>query len=254
MILTQSRRPKDAGNVLLAAGLVVTAGLLCQTEAQARGFGGGGLHDFGGGGFHFGGDEMAGYRGTHPMFGDGVRPAWGGDRPVNVDDQRANVIDNQRNDVIDNQRNININNNFYNRPYNGWHTNWTNGGYWNHRPWNTGWYVWAPASWGWWNGSAAAWGLAGLATGVAITSLVDNAANQQSPIILVPETEYQLNYGSVEAVGTQGASFSYSLAGGATLQGAVNCKQGLLNGQVPQTAANAQLVNAVCQVAFGSPG
>jgi hypothetical protein len=33
--------------------------------------------------------------------------------------------------------------------------------------------------------------------------------------------------------------------------GAANCQAGLLNGQVPATAAQAQLLNAVCQVAYG---
>jgi len=39
------------------------------------------------------------------------------------------------------------------------------------------------------------WSLAGLATGAAITSLVNNAAAVQSPLIVVPQTNYQLNYG-----------------------------------------------------------
>jgi hypothetical protein len=56
----------------------------------------------------------------------------------------------------------------------------------------------------------------------------------------------------VEAVGTHGASFSYQF-NDTPLLGATNCQQGLLNGQVPQTAQQAQLLNAVCQVAYG-PG
>ncbi len=58
---------------------------------------------------------------------------------------------------------------------------------------------------------------AGLATGVAIAELVNIAAAQQSTVIVVPETQYQLKYASVDAVGTQGASFSCTLSGGATL-------------------------------------
>ncbi len=239
------RRSPGAVTATLSAALI-TSGVLFPATAGARDFGGGGFRGMGGGGFdrggyHFGGDDLGGYRGSHPMFGDDVRPQWGGDK---IDQHNIN---------IDNQH-INVDHNFYNRPYNGWHPNWANGGYWAHRPWNAGWYRWAPTSWAWWGGSAAAWGLAGLATGVAITELVNNASAQQSSVIVVPESDYQLNYGSVEAVGTQGASFTYTVAGGADLQGAVNCRQGLLNGQVPQTAANAQLVNAVCQVAFGTPG
>ena len=237
----------------------LATGLLLTANAEARGFGGGGFHGFGGGGiehggFHFGGDEMAGYRGSHPLFGDDARPAWGGDRPLDRPGDGPLDRPGDRPINIDNQHNVNIQSNFYNRPFNGWHPNWANGGYWNHRPWNAGWYHWQPNNWGWWNANAAAWGIAGLATGVAIAELVNNASAQQSTVIVVPETQYQLNYASVDAVGSQGASFSYTLSGGATLQGAVNCTQGLLNGQVPQTAANAQLVNAVCQVAFGSAG
>lgn len=245
-------RPAAGAAITTLTAALLTSAVLFSAGAGARDFGGG-FRGLGGGGFdrgyHFGGDDLGGYRGSHPMFGDDVRPHWGGD---NFDQRNVNV-DNQRNININNQH-INVDQNFYNRPYNGWHPNWANGGYWAHRPWNAGWYHWAPTTWGWWGGSAAAWGLAGLATGVAITELVNSAAAQQSPVIVVPESNYQLNYGSVEAVGTQGASFSYTVSGGADLQGAVNCRQGLLNGQVPQTAANAQLVNAVCQVAFGSAG
>ena len=70
-------------------------------------------------------------------------------------------------------------------------------------------------------------------------------------MIVVPATSYELNYGSVEAVGTYGVSFSYNVDG-FSLMGAANCQQGLFNGQVPGTADQAQLLNAVCQVAYGS--
>jgi hypothetical protein len=211
------------------------------SDAEAMRFGGGG---FDRGGYHFGGGGFDdGYRGFHPMYGDGVRPRW------NEDSQN---FDGDRVDHNTVNRTVDVNNNFYNRTYNGFHPAWADGGYWRSRPWNAGWYRWTPATWGWWGGNAAAWGLAGLATGVAITELVNAAAAQQSTVIVVPETNYALNYGSVEAVGTQGASFSYGLSGGATLHGAANCSQGLLDGQVPKTAAQAQLLNAVCQVAYGS--
>jgi hypothetical protein len=72
-------------------------------------------------------------------------------------------------------------------------------------------------------------------------------------VIVVPQTTYQLNFGSVEAVGTAGVSFSYGV-GNTDLMGAANCQDGLLNGQVPSTADQAQLLNAVCQVAYGSGG
>jgi hypothetical protein len=42
--------------------------------------------------------------------------------------------------------------------------------------------------------------------------------------------------------------------GNTDLMGAANCQDGLLNGQVPSNADQAQLLNAVCQVAYGSGG
>jgi len=216
-------RPFNAP-LALALLVLVSPGLVTPAQAWGR-FGG-----FAGGGYRFGGgadDWRGGYNGYHPLYGAGARPAWG-----NLN------------------RSIDVNTNFYNRPYNGWHPGWANGGYWSSRPWNAGWYRWAPATWSWWGPNATTWGLAGLATGAAITSLVNTAAMQQSPVFLVPQTSYQLNYGSVEAVGTYGASFSYQL-NGTPLLGAANCQQGLLDGQVPQSAQQAQLLNAVCHVAYG---
>jgi hypothetical protein len=197
---------------------------LSLLPAVARGGGGGG------GSFH-GGGRGGGYHnnrvGDHPMYGGGTRNSFNNDRV-----------------------NVNVHNNFYNRGYGGWHEGWRNGGYWGARPWNAGWYRgWG--GWGWWGANAAAWGVAGLATGAAITSLVNTAADQQSTVIVVPQTEYQLNFGTVESVGDAGVSFSYGL-GNTDLMGSANCQSGLLNGQVPSTADQAQLLNAVCQVAYGS--
>jgi hypothetical protein len=231
---------------LMLCGLLLTGGTAVPMAAEARGGGGGGGRGgwggagrtWGGGSYHFqNNDWQRGYNGYHPMYGNDVRPAWG-----NADGNRIN-------NSFDNDR-INVNNNFYNRDYNGWNNNWRNGGYWGNRPWSTGWYGgWG--GWGWWGGSAAAWGIAGLATGAAITGLVNAAADNSSTVIVVPSTSYELNYGSVDAVGSTGASFSYNVDGH-LLMGAANCQQGLLNGQVPGTADQAQLLNAVCQVAYGS--
>jgi hypothetical protein len=206
---------------------------------------GGGV-DRGGYTFDRGGADRyrSGYQGYHPMYGTDTRTNWGS-RPVDNDDRVNNSFDNDRFN-----RTVNVNNNFYNRDYNGFNRNWANGGYWSNRPWNTGWYRgWG--NWGWWGANAAAWGVAGLATGAVIGGLVNAAANDQSPVFVVPGTAYNLNYGSVEAVGSYGASFSY-LVNGTQLMGAANCQQGLLNGQVPATSDQAQLLNAVCQVAYGS--
>lgn len=227
----------------LLSCLVAASTSLGGLPALARGFGGGGFRGGdagrfdggrGDGGYRFsgGGDDAwrGGYRGEHPLYGPGARPAVEGDR----------------------FNRVTINNNFYNRDIHGWNDSWRGGGYWNSRPWNHGWYGgWG--GWGWWGGSAAAWGVAGLATGAAIGSLVNAAADQQSTVIVVPQTGIQLDYGSVESVGTSGVSFNYNLEGSGQLSGSANCLQGLLNGRVPASVQQAQLLNAVCQVAYG-PG
>jgi hypothetical protein len=142
-------------------------------------------------------------------------------------------------------------NNWGNRWNAGWNNNWNNGGFWGDRPWSYGWYNWSPDTWGWWGNNSAAWGLAGLANAAVITDLVNDASDQQSPVIEVPDSNYQLNYGTVDAVGNSGANFSYSVASSPPVQGGANCQEGLLDGQVPSTAAQAQLLNAACQVAYG---
>jgi hypothetical protein len=215
---------------MLSLALAVSPGSL---PALARlGLGGGvGVGGWGSGvgGYRFGGAVgiRGGYVGYHPVYGAGVRPA-----------VRVGAVDGG----------------FYDRPYVAFHPAWVNAGYWGARPWTAGWYRVNPAGWDWWGANAAAWGLTGLATSATITSLVNAAAAQQSAVIVVPQTTFQLNYGSVEAVGSSGASFFYSVDGGANqLFGGANCQQGLLDGQVPASAAEAQLLNTVCQVAYGSP-
>ncbi|MCP9889864.1 hypothetical protein KBY57_02165 [Cyanobium sp. Aljojuca 7D2] len=94
-------------------------------------------------------------------------------------------------------------------------------------------------------------GLAALAAAEVITFLVNDATAQQSPVIDVPDSDYQLNNGTVDSVGSGGADFSYAVAGSPPVKGAANCQEGLLDGQVPSTAAQAQLLNAACQVAYG---
>ncbi len=220
-----------------------------------------------GGGFHFGGagydgrgglqNWQRGYQGYHPTFGPDSRPSWQ-DKGAWQDKGDWKDGDSWSNKAKDNfsddtfQKQVNVNNNFYNRNVNGWNANWARGGYWTNRPWSAGWYAWTPATWGWWGWNSAGWGLAaGLATTAAITELVNTAANDQQTVIVVPGSSYVLNYASVEAVGLYGVSFSYTLGKGANLMGAANCQAGLLDGQVPATAAQAQLLNAVCQVAYG---
>ena len=259
-------RPVLAASLVALGAMAPLAGLAWEVRGGAVDVDRGGV----GGAYHFNGDDWrGGYNGAHPLYGDGARPAYGqgfnpgiNSRPAGVNPYNSNYnrINNYPyNRAVFNPYNRPYNgayngpNNFYNRPYNGWHSGWNNGGYWNSRPWNAGWYRWAPNSWGWWGGNAMAWGLAGLATGAAITSLVNNAAAVQSPLIMVPQTNYQLNYGSVEAVGNYGVSFNY-LVNGMPVYGAANCQQGLINGQIPNNGNQAQLLNAVCQVAYGNGG
>jgi len=240
---------------LLAAGIgaaLLGSLTLLPLHAAPR-FGGGGFRGAGGN-YHFNNSGFrSGYQGYHPMYGSGTRSNWGSDTRLDGDGNRFDANDNRVNSSFDNDRfnrNVNVNNNFYNRDYNGWNRNWSDGGYWRNRPWNAGWYRgWG--GWGWWGANAAAWGLAGLATGAVIGGLVNAAADSQSSVIVVPNTGYELNYGSVESVGSYGVSFNY-LVNGTQLMGAANCQQGLLNGQVPNSASQAQLLNAVCQVAYGS--
>jgi hypothetical protein len=121
-----------------------------------------------------------------------------------------------------------------------WHEGWATGGYWATRPWPYGWYGTAPL----------AWGVAGMASTAAITNSVDAAAAQQSSVIVVPQTGFQLNYASVKAIEPDSVSFTWT--NGTLSQAASgNCRQGSLNG-APPTAANANLLNAACVVSYGN--
>ena len=263
---------------LVLAVLLPAAGLARDGGGGHGGGGHGGGGGFHGGGGHGGGDRVRAGGGYHHEYGGGARtPAlhhnisrddynratnggrdrfdanrlgWG-NRNWNQGDGRG---DNWRggNWGGNNWRGDNWGyNNWGNRWNGGWNNNWNNGGFWGDRQWSYGWYNWQPNTWGWWGNNSAAWGLAGLATGAAITDLVNDASDQQSPVIEVPDSNYQLNYGTVDAVGNSGANFSYSVANSPPVQGGVDCQDGLLDGQVPSTAAQAQLLNAACQVAYG---
>jgi len=82
---------------------------------------------------------------------------------------------------------------------------------------------------------------------------VNNAVNSNVTYIVVPNSSYQLQYGTVEPypTGTVGVRFVATLDG-TSYQLSADCKNGTLNGREPSTAAEAELVNAACQVAFGS--
>jgi hypothetical protein len=135
----------------------------------------------------------------------------------------------------------------------GWNRSWQNGGYWGNRPWNTGWYNWSPNNWSWWGPSAVGWGVMGLATGAVITGLVNSAAQNQSTVIVVPDSTIRLDFASVLPAGDGVVSFRYIVGRtGPAYQANGDCRQGLFNGQAPRSVAEAQLLNTTCQVAYGN--
>jgi hypothetical protein len=156
-----------------------------------------------------------------------------------------------------NNRNINTNiNRNWNRTVNINSVNlrpgWARPGWGYARPWNYGWYGgWATPSWGWWGARAAVWGVGALASAAIINEAVDNAINSQQTMIVVPNSNYQLLYGTVQPLGSTGVQFAVS-ANGNTYQLSADCQSGLLNGVQPASAAEAELLNAACQVAFGN--
>ena len=193
--------------------------------------------------------------GTRQLPGAGQ----GGDRMTNRDgnlnrdvnrnvnrDVNRNVNRNVNRDVNRNwNRNVNLNN-VNVRP------GWARAGWGVARPWNHGWYGgWPVPTWGWWGARAAAWGVATLATAAVINNAVDNAVSSNTTYIVVPNTNYQLLYGTVQPSGSNSVSFVMQ-ANGSNYQLTANCNQGTINGQEPSNAEEAELLNAACQVAYGS--
>jgi hypothetical protein len=160
---------------------------------------------------------------------------WNIDRNVNV-----NVNVNRNWDRRVNINNVNV------RP------GWARPGWGVARPWNHGWYGgWSTPTWGWWGARAAAWGVGTLATAAIINNAVNNAVDNNNTYIVVPNSNYQLVFGSVQPSGTSAISFAVTDSG-STYELTADCQSGLLNGQEPQSAAEAELLNASCQVAFGN--
>ncbi|MCS5699763.1 hypothetical protein NZK32_12020 [Cyanobium sp. FGCU-52] len=119
------------------------------------------------------------------------------------------------------------------------------------RPWGWGWYGAGVApSWGWWGTRSVAWGLGSLATASVINAAVNQALADSRTTIVVPDTGYTLYYNSITSTGTDTISFSAG-NGQTTWELTADCRQGWLNGGVPASAAQAQLLNAACQVAYG---
>lgn len=120
------------------------------------------------------------------------------------------------------------------------------------RPWRYGWYGnWTNPPWGWWTARSVGWGVGSLATAAMITSAVNQAIAASQPTIVVQDAGYTLYYNSVEPTSDQAISFT-AATGNTRFEATGNCQRGELNGREPASAAQAQLLNAACQVAFGS--
>jgi hypothetical protein len=120
------------------------------------------------------------------------------------------------------------------------------------RPWRYGWYGnWTNPPWGWWTARSVAWGVGGLATAAMVSNAVDQALAASQPTIVVQDGGYTLYYNSVEPTGDQTIRFT-AATGDTRFEATGDCERGDLNGREPASAAQAQLLNAACQVAFGS--
>ena len=130
---------------------------------------------------------------------------------------------------------------------------WARPGWGYARPWGTGWYGgWATPGWGWWGANAALWGISTLASAAVINAAVDAAVSSNTTYIVVPQTNYQLLFGTVQPVGSQGVSFLVQADDGSTYNLTADCNAGTIDGVAPNSAAQAELLNAACQVAYGS--
>lgn len=174
-------------------------------------------------------------------------------------DQRDKNLD-KRADRIDDradQRAKNIDKRWDDR-YDRWddrwdrYPGWARPGWGSARPWNYGWYDSGyRSSWNWWGANAAAWGLTSLTTAAIINSAVDNAVANQTTYVVVPNTDYRLLYGTVQPNNDQSVRFAVEAGSGETYFDA-DCNRGTLNGRNPSSSSEAELLNAACQVAFGS--
>jgi hypothetical protein len=177
-------------------------------------------------------------------------------------DRASDRIENGWNDRRDNLGNgrERWNNNLGNRVNRAYHRSntawpgWARPGWGLARPWNWGWYGgWSTPPWGWWGVRSVAWGLGSLASAVVINNAVNDAIAASQTTIVVPDSTDQLDYTSIEPSGDQLVGFVvYGGNGAEPRKLNADCRAGSLDGQEPASAAEAQLLNAVCQVAFGS--
>lgn len=141
----------------------------------------------------------------------------------------------------------------YNRGYYS-NPSWARSANWGYnRPWgNNNWYSYNTSpSWSWWGAQALGWGVNALSTALIVNSAVNNAIRDRQPTVVVPNSSMQLHYGSVQPIDDTDISFVVNNNGNAYRMEA-DCADGLLDGEVPISLAEAELINAACQVAFGS--
>ena len=173
---------------------------------------------------------------------DRIENGWN-DRRDNLGNARDRWNDNLGNRV----------NRAYDRSNTAW-PGWARPGWGLARPWNWGWYGgWSTPPWGWWGVRSVAWGLGSLASAVVINNAVNDAIAASQTTIVIPDSADQLDYTSIEPSGDQLVGFVvYGGNGAEPRKLNADCRAGSLDGQEPASAAEAQLLNAVCQVAFGS--
>jgi len=167
----------------------------------------------------------------------------GGDRTI---DRNLNLDRGNRSINIDRDWNREVNIGDINL-----HPGWARPGWGVARPWNWGWYGgWSNPPWGWWGARAAAWGIGTLATAAIINNAVNDAVSNDVTTIVVPNTDYALQFGTVQPYGDASVSFVVTV-NGTSYQLTADCKAGTINARQPNTAQEAELLNAACQVAYG---
>ncbi len=261
--------------------------LLARGGGGGGGRGGGGARAGGGGrgggghartGFNGGGSFTRGDRQPSGGFSSGdrinrvgnpsirqpvSRPAGGADRRAELGDRTLNRDGNlnlnlDRGDRTPNldrgNRSIQVDRD-WNRQVNigdiNLHPGWARPGWGVARPWNWGWYGgWSNPPWGWWGARAAAWGIGTLATAAMVNAAVNDAVANDVTTIVVPNSSYQLQFGTVQPYGNGSVSFVVT-ADDTSWQLTADCNAGTLNGREPNSSQEAELLNAACQVAYG---
>ena len=82
-----------------------------------------------------------------------------------------------------------------------------------------------------------------------ISSAIANSRVQNSPVIVVPETNRMLDYGiDQSSPRLEDVEFTYTVDG-VRVTARADCQQGLINGNQPSSAADVHTLNAVCHAA-----